>query len=65
MPQRNPTIPHDREACEARNMVEGFFNKLEHFRAAAGRCDKRDDNYLASVQLAPIRIWLRTYESVT
>jgi len=48
-----------------RNLVERFFNKLKHFRAVATRYDKRDDNYLASVQLASMRIWLRTYESVT
>jgi len=48
-----------------RNAVERFFSKLKHFRAVATRYDKRDDNYLASVQLASIRIWLRTYESVT
>ena len=65
MPQRNPAIPHDREAYKARNLVERFFNKLKHFRAVATRYDKRDDNYLASVQLASIRIWLRSYESVT
>ena len=33
-------------------------------RAVATRYDKRDDNFLATVQLASIRIWLRTYESV-
>jgi transposase len=43
----------------------GSLNKLKHFRAIATRYDKRDYNYLASVQLASIRIWLRTYESVT
>ena len=48
-----------------RNAVERFFNKLKHFRAIATRYDKRDDNFLASVQLASMRIWLRTYESVT
>lgn len=48
-----------------RNAVERFFSKLKHFRAVATRYDKRDDNFLASVQLASIRIWLRTYESVT
>ena len=48
-----------------RNAVERFFNKLKHFRAIATRYDKRDDNVLASVQLASLRIWLRTYESVT
>ena len=48
-----------------RNLVERFFNKLKHFRAVATRYDKRDDNFLASVQLASIRIWLRHNESVT
>ena len=47
-----------------RNLVERFFNKLKHFRAIATRYDKRDDNFLASVQLASIRIWLRHNESV-
>ncbi len=48
-----------------RNLVEHFFNKLRHFRAIATRYDKRDDNFLASVQLASIRIWLRHNDSVT
>jgi transposase len=48
-----------------RNLVERFFNKLKHFRAVATRYDKRDDNFLASFQLASIQIWLRHNESVT
>jgi transposase len=48
-----------------RNAVERFFNKLKHFRAIATRYDKRDDNFLAGVKLASVRIWLRAYESVT
>ncbi len=47
-----------------RNLVERFFNKLKHFRAVATRYDKRDDNYLASIKLASLRIWLRSNESV-
>ena len=47
-----------------RNAVERFFNKLKHFRAVATRYDKRDDNYLASVKLASLRIWLRFNESM-
>jgi transposase len=65
MPRRNPIIQHDREIYKERNLIERFFNKLKHFRAVATRYDKRDDNYLAAVQLASIRIWLRSYESVT
>ena len=48
-----------------RNQVERFFSKIQHFRAVAARYGKRDDNFLASVQLASIRIWRRTYEPVT
>ncbi len=48
-----------------RNLVERFFNKLKHYRAVATRYDKMPENYLASVKLASIRIWLRFNESVT
>lgn len=43
------------------NAVERFFNKLKHLRPIA----TRDDNYLASVKLASLRIWLRAYELAT
>ena len=65
MPNRVKVFPFDRWVYRQRNEVERFFNKLKHFRAVATRYDKRDDNFLASVQLASIRIWLRSYESVT
>ena len=48
-----------------RNLVERFFNKLKHFRAVATRYEKHDVNYLALVNLAAARIWMRFYESVT
>jgi transposase len=48
-----------------RNLAEHFFSKFKWFRAVTTRYDKRDDNFLASVQLASIRIWLRHNESVT
>ncbi len=48
-----------------RNLGKHFFGKLKQFRAVATRYDKRDDNFLALVQLASIRIWLRHNESVT
>lgn len=65
MPNRVKTFPFSRWVYRQRNAVERYFNKLKHFRAVATRYDKRDDNFLASVQLASIRIWLRSYESVT
>jgi transposase len=48
-----------------RNLVERFFNKLKHFRAVATRYDKHPENYLASVKLASLRIWMRFNESMT
>ena len=65
MPQRLDPPVFSKRLYRERNLVERFFNKLKHFRAVATRYDKRDDNYLASVKLASIRIWLRFNESVT
>ncbi|MFG1348836.1 IS5 family transposase [Xanthobacter autotrophicus] len=65
MPNRVKVFPFSPWVCRQRNAVERFFNKLKRFRAVATRYDKCDDNFLASVQLASIRIWLRSYESVT
>ena len=60
MPNRVKTFSFSSWVYRQRNAVERFFNKLKHCRAVATRYDKRDDNFLASVQLASIRIWLRT-----
>ncbi len=65
MPNRKHKPAFSAPLYKQRNLVERFFSKLKHFRAIATRYDKRDDNYLASVQLASIRIWLRFNESVT
>ena len=65
MPNRKNIPPFSPFLYRYRNLVERFFNKIRHFRAVATRYDKRDDNFLASVQLASIRIWLRHNESVT
>jgi transposase len=65
MPQRVRRSAFSPFLYRYRNLIERFFNKLKHFRAVATRYDKRDDNFLASVQLASIRIWLRHNESVT
>ena len=66
-PRRHRKRQHsyDKALYKERNRVERFFSKIKHFRAVATRYDKRDDNFLASIQLAALRIWLRTYESVT
>lgn len=46
-----------------RNLIERFFSKLKHFRRVATRYDKLAANFLAMIQLASIRLWLRNYES--
>ncbi len=65
MPKRKRRPAFSAWLYRQRNAVERFFNKLKHFRAAATRYDKRDDNFLATIKLASVRIWLRAYESVT
>ena len=47
----------------ARNLIERFFSKLKHFRRVATRYDKLAANFLAMVQLASMRLWLRANES--
>jgi hypothetical protein len=47
------------------NLVERFFNKIKHCRRVATRYDKLAANYLAFVQLASIRLWLRANESAS
>ena len=42
-----------------RNLVERFFNKIKQCRRVATRYDKLAANYLAFIQLASIRLWLR------
>jgi transposase len=46
-----------------RNRIERFFNRIKQCRRVATRYDKLASNYLAFVQLASIRLWLRAYES--
>jgi transposase len=43
-------------------LIERFFNKIKQCRRIATRYDKLAANYLAFVQLASIRLWLRVNE---
>jgi transposase len=43
----------------APNLVERFFSKIKQCRPVATRYDKLAANYLAFIQLASIRLWLR------
>ena len=65
MPNRKRVPAFSRFLYRYRNGVERFFNKLKHFRAIATRYEKHDANFLALVKLASVRIWIRSYESVT
>jgi transposase len=46
-----------------RNQIERFFNRLKQFRRIATRYDKLGANFLAFLQLATVRISLRSIES--
>jgi transposase len=48
----------------ARNRVERFFNRIKQCRRIATRYDRLAANYLAFVQLASIRLWLRFNECI-
>jgi transposase len=64
-PRRNRTEPicFSPYLYRARNLVERFFNKIKHRRRVATRYAKLAANYLAFIQLASIRLWLRVDES--
>src|SRR5262249_25513079 len=63
-PKRNrtETLCFSPYLYRARNLVERFFNKIKHCRRVATRYDKLAANYLAFIQLASIRLWLRVNE---
>ena len=65
MPNRRHRPAFSPYLYRQRNLVERFFNKIKHFRAVATRYDKRPENFLASIQLASARIWMRANESMT
>lgn len=50
MPTRKRFLTFDAVLYRKRNCVERFFSKIKHFRAIATQYDKRDDNFLASIQ---------------
>ena len=62
---RNEPICFSPYLYRARNLVERFFNRIKHCRRVATRYDKLAANYLAFVQLASIRLWLRVNGSTS
>jgi transposase len=59
---RNDPICFSPYLYRARNLIERFFNNVKQCRRVATRYDKLAANYLAFVQLASIRLWLRVNE---
>jgi transposase len=64
-PKRNRSSPINFSAYlyRDRNRIERFFNRIKQCRRVATRYDKLAANDLAFIQLASIRLWLRSYES--
>lgn len=60
---RNEKFCFSKRLYRERNLVERCISKLKQFRRVATRYDKLAENFLAMVQLASIRIWLRHNES--
>jgi len=60
---RNDPICFSPHLYPARNLIKRFFNKIKQCRRVAARYDKLAANYLAFLQLASIRLWLRVNES--
>ncbi len=50
---------YDRWWYRERHLVEGFINKIKHFRRVFSRFDKLAQRYLGFVQLTSVLIWLR------
>ena len=52
-PKRNRTASrdHDREMCMWRHQIEGFFAKIEEFRAVAARNDKTGGSFATGIHL--------------
>jgi transposase len=49
----------DETAYKTRNIIERAINKLRPASAVATRYDKRDFVYHGTIDVAPMRIWLR------
>ena len=60
MPNRMWKLAFSAFLYRYRNHAERYSNKLRHFRGVATRYDKDPANFLAGLQLASTRIWIRT-----
>ena len=55
----------DADLYKERNLVERFFSKIKPLRHVAARYEKLAADFLAMVELAALRTWLRYNESTT
>ncbi|MBN8244538.1 transposase [Nitratireductor aquimarinus] len=55
---RREKPPFSRWPYRFRNVIERFFNRIKYCRAIATRYEKHDENYLALIKLAAIRLWI-------
>jgi transposase len=60
---RTGSFSFSRWVYKQRNLVEPYFNKLKQFRGIATRYDRDPLNFLATIKIASVRIWLKSYES--
>lgn len=60
---RKDPICFSRHLYRDRNLIGRFFTEIKQFRRIATRYDKFAENFLASLKLAYVRIWLRGNES--
>ena len=60
---RKESRDYDVHHYKSRNLIERFFSRIKQFRRIATRYDKLAENFLATLKLACIRIWLRGNES--
>ena len=60
---RRDPICFSKHLYKARNLVERFFNRIKQFRRIATRYEKLGATFLAFVQLAAVRISMRSIES--
>jgi transposase len=62
---RKDPICFSKHLYRARNRVEQFFNKINHYRRIATRYHKTANRFLAALKLVAVRIWLRDNESTS
>ena len=55
---RRTPIPHDRDKCRWRNLIERLFNKLKNWRRVASRYDRSRSPYRGFITLASFKLWL-------